>query len=379
MMVDFKYFNMALSKLIPVAGLSKTNSSAWTPTNTALSNNSKVIDGDFIAAIQTVLNYQAVGLDLGSPQIIERLILYDQTSSADAGIWTGGNHDNLSVYISNDNSTWTFVESFNPPSRAGTTSGIITMDLAIPQTARYIQVFTTDYNLYAKNGTPLVHVELEAYHYELVTILSDAQIILSTQDIVTILSNAQIVNPFAFTYANAGITADTVDTLEVNFNTINPKLKHVCSHKLSSGTYRLSNCPRCLSTGYYYDIKFNETGQLVTIPLIEQLAQILEKLAITEENKFHPEIAVNITKWLGNFSIPEIRNAIKFDLLKSLMVLQEAQKGVSNLSGEVQIGRVDSVEVYENPDDNTSAIYIIKVTSVSGVNKELSGAIIFNG
>jgi len=193
-------------------------------------------------------------------------------------------------------------------------------------------------------------------------------------EIKTITSNAVIVHPDTFVFA---APADT-DDVTINFDTFNLKLKHVCDHKLVSGTYRLANCPRCLGMGYYYDVKFNDIGKLVRIELTEHLAQTLEKLAITEENYFHPGVAINIQKWLGAAPISEIKAAIRFDIIKSLITIQEVQRGAPNLSSEVQIKRIDNVIVREDSSDPTRLYYIVQVTTISGVQRALEGIVILN-
>ena len=197
-------------------------------------------------------------------------------------------------------------------------------------------------------------------------------------DTITITSTAVIVNPSYFTYASPTEIVITADDLDINFTKINLKLKHLCNHLLDSGQYKLESCPRCLGTGYYYDVKFNEAGQLVQVDLSEKLGQQLEKYVLTEENKFHPEVAINVKQWLGNAPISEIKSVIKFDLIKSLITLQETQQGVQNLAGEVQIGRVDSVEVFEDTEDPMRLHYIIQITTVSGVQRELGGTMLLN-
>jgi hypothetical protein len=197
-------------------------------------------------------------------------------------------------------------------------------------------------------------------------------------DSIPIKSDAKISNPhtFIFTYAPVNTTTDTADDLVVNFNVIEPKLKHFCNHYLSSGQYRLVTCPRCLGTGYYYDIKFDDVGKLIQLQLSEKLTQQLEKIVITKENEFHPEVAINIQKWLGNVSISEVKAAIKFELLKSLLILQETQRDTPNLFGQVQIGRIDNISVYDDPADPVRLYYVVQVTTVAGINQELNGTVL---
>lgn len=166
--------------------------------------------------------------------------------------------------------------------------------------------------------------------------------------------------------------------LEPNFTPFDPKLKHVCDHYLSDGQYRLAKCPRCLGTGYYFDIKFNDVGRVTQVPLSDKLAQTFEKFVITKENIFHPEVAINVPQWLGNVNLSEIRAAIKFDLMKALMELQEAQKGAPNLTDQTQIGRVADISVYSDSMDPTKVYYTVTIITVSGQARAIEGTIILN-
>ncbi len=189
----------------------------------------------------------------------------------------------------------------------------------------------------------------------------------------TITSDARIVNPKIFTFASpAAAISKSFDTDVTAFDI---KLKHICNHKLSNSQYTLGKCPRCLGTGYYYDIKFNDMGKLVEISLEDKLQQALEKLVLTDENKFHEDVAIGLKKWLGEVPISKIKAIIKYDLVKSLAELQEIQRGVPNLSGYAQIASVDNIEVYENSESPDTLEYLVEVTTVSGDTKKLTGIV----
>lgn len=188
----------------------------------------------------------------------------------------------------------------------------------------------------------------------------------------TITSDARVVDPYHFEYAGP---TEVTDEIKMNFNAFDIKLKHICNHKLSNSQYTLNTCPRCLGTGYYYDVKFNEMGKLVEISLEDKLQQALEKLVLTDENKFHEDVAIGLKKWLGEVPISKIKAIIKYDLVKSLAELQEIQRGVPNLSGYAQIASVDNIEVYENPESPDTLEYLVEVTTVSGDTKKLTGVV----
>ena len=190
----------------------------------------------------------------------------------------------------------------------------------------------------------------------------------------TITSDARIVDPNVFTFAEPTSIGSKVTTR--NYNTFDIKLKHTCSHYLNNIQYTLGKCPRCLGTGYYYDAKFNEMGRLVQISLEDKLQQALEKLVLTDENKFHTDVAIGLKKWLGEVPISKIKAMIKYDLVKSLAVLQETQRGVLNLSGQARIASVDNIEVYENLESPDTLEYSVEITTMAGDTKELTGTVI---
>ena len=189
----------------------------------------------------------------------------------------------------------------------------------------------------------------------------------------TITSDTRIVDSKLFTFAEPTEASSTTTT---NYNTFDIKLKHTCSHYLSNIQYTLSKCPRCLGTGYYYDAKFDEMGRLVQISLEDKLQQALEKLVLTDENKFHTDVAIGLKKWLGEVPISKIKAIIKYDLVKSLIVLQKTQRDVPDLSGRSQIASVDNIEVYENLESPDTLEYLVEITTMSGDKKELTGTVI---
>jgi len=186
-----------------------------------------------------------------------------------------------------------------------------------------------------------------------------------------ILSDAKIVNPYIFVFASAPFV-----TSELNTATFDIKLKHICSHQLSTGTFKLSTCPRCLGTGYYYDIKFDALGRPIEVSLEDKLQQALEKLVLTERNDFHSDIAVNLKKWLGNSPISTIQSIIKYELIKGVATLQQNQSTVANLSSRAIISSIDSIEVQQIGVDQLQ--YTIKITTASGFKRNLVGTINVN-
>ena len=189
-------------------------------------------------------------------------------------------------------------------------------------------------------------------------------------DTTTITSNARIVDPNIFTFASP---STAVSKGRRNYNTYDIKLKHTCSHYLSDIQYTLSKCPRCLGTGYYYDAKFNEMGRLIQISLEDKLQQALEKLVLTDENKFHTDVAIGLKKWLGEVPISKIKAIIKYDLMEGIVALKNSQKSIEGLSSRAQISSIDDIIVTALDVDDLH--YTVIVTTVSGETTNLGGVI----
>ena len=189
-------------------------------------------------------------------------------------------------------------------------------------------------------------------------------------DTITIISNARIVDPLHFEYAEL---TEALDTITRNYNTYDIKLKHTCNHYLNNIQYTLSKCPRCLGTGYYYDAKFNEMGRLIQISLEDKLQQALEKLVLTDENKFHTDVAIGLKKWLGEVPISKIKAIIKYDLMEGIATLKNNQKSIKGLSTRAQISSIDDITVTVL--DIDSLHYVVTITTVSGESTNLEGVI----
>ncbi len=194
-----------------------------------------------------------------------------------------------------------------------------------------------------------------------------------TTETVTIQSDAYIVNPHIFTFANPVGVTTSISRDRPNLNVFDIQLKHACNHKLSGGQFTLNTCSRCLGTGYYYDARFNEMGRLIEISLENKLQQALEKLVLTEENKFHKDIAIGLKKWLGETSILKIQAIIKHDLVTGIAVLKDNQKNISGLSSRAKIATIDDIVITVSDIDTLH--YTVTVTTVSGETSNLIGIV----
>lgn len=138
---------------------------------------------------------------------------------------------------------------------------------------------------------------------QLTTITSTAYVAVNT----TITSGATVftASPSSFIVESSPVVADIPAPVTLvsgggganRFSSV--KLKHTCNHALSTGQYTLSTCPRCLGAGIYYDIQFDDIGQVVSVADVDKLAQDLEKIILTEANVFHANYAANLKKYIG--------------------------------------------------------------------------------
>lgn len=333
------------------------------PTTGSLSSVLPLVDGiKDVSVINSAYDHSGdggVGIDLGAMYLVARLIFYDYNSPGTGMHYTT---DQCRIYQSVNNTNWTLVEAFDPISRAdggSSTVGTITLDFTTPTTGRYFKMMQAGPGtaFYTSTGNFLRWSEVEAYG------------VVVPPEYTDILSDSRIVNPHVFVLAPAPPFA----TIDINTATFDIKLKHSCSHQLSTGSYKLNTCPRCLGTGYYYDIKFDAIGRPIEVSLEDKLQQALEKLVLTERNDFHTDIAINLKKWLGNSPISSVQSIIKYELIKGIATLQQNQLSVANLSSRAIISTVDSVDVEQLDVDRLK--YTIKITTVSGSQYNLVGTI----
>jgi hypothetical protein len=161
-----------------------------------------------------------------------------------------------------------------------------------------------------------------------------------------------------------------------------PQLKWPCTHYLPNrDQFTLNTCPRCLGTGFYYDIQFDAGGLVPQVWDETKLAQELEKVTITDFNPFHPEYGANLKKRVGQVPIDDLKPIIKSDILNAIFNLmkyqkREANKGVGDgyFSPRELIDSVEKVEITElSATELNFAIYIL---TVEGKEIEITGKVL---
>ncbi len=130
--------------VVPVAGL-KANGDT-NPLSVVMANEPKMIDGDKDAAAAGTttswLSGYSYGIDLGTSKTIAGLTAFTIHSGASGAVWYPAPHDFLGMYSSEDNSTWTFLESQHAPTVVFDTAGHFgfTFTLSTNATARYFKI-----------------------------------------------------------------------------------------------------------------------------------------------------------------------------------------------------------------------------------------------
>lgn len=117
-------------------------------TGTTLTVNDTLIDGSkFVAAGSDYwYTHYSYGVDLGVGMEVFKIHCSGLTASGTPTSWYSSGYDSFSVYKSDDNSTWTLVESFDGPPLIYLAAQAWTFELALatPATARYWKVVYTD-------------------------------------------------------------------------------------------------------------------------------------------------------------------------------------------------------------------------------------------
>jgi len=161
--------------------------------------------------------------------------------------------------------------------------------------------------------------------------------------------------------------------------TFDLKLKHICDHVLSSGIFKLANCPRCLGNGYYYDVKLMPDGQFEIIIKASKLQQELEKIILSERNPFHPKYGASLISRVGSVSMEDIKGIVKRDLVDAIMrlkFLQDSQYAFSALSPDERVSRIESISVEEN--GTTGLQFQIVLITKSALKYAFDGEVVFN-
>jgi len=160
------------------------------------------------------------------------------------------------------------------------------------------------------------------------------------------------------------------------------KLKHMCDHILPSGRFTLNTCPRCLGNGYYFDIKFDAGGKVLTINKEEKLLQELIKIVLTSKgaNSFHREYGSVVSDSVGTVQEVDFRKTkLKQAIIEAVLRLKYLQRDYVEkgykLSLEELIDKISNIEIYEIENDPTMLGFKVQILTVRSEIMLLQGSI----
>lgn len=152
------------------------------------------------------------------------------------------------------------------------------------------------------------------------------------------------------------------------------KAKTVCDHIVNSTRYTLSNCPRCKSNGFYFDLSFDEHGKLKTVEREEKLQQSL--LKIFTEPKRYSGYGFRLKNLLGALGGEFQKARIKGEVVNAINYLYFLQQKAKN-QGKVlklseEIAKIGDVEVLQNDIDPRVWHILVKVITAAGKESQIS-------
>jgi len=155
--------------LSPTGGLHLSSDS--TPTSVTLSAKACLIDADYNTTCVSMSRYVAIGLDFGSPARIQKIRIYF-TLTAGYTDYTGtwfSIYDRFDVYTSENNSAWTFRQTFEAPVITVVAGSLAyaEMTLTAMVEARYVKIRAAEQYWYANTishgACAIIITELEAF------------------------------------------------------------------------------------------------------------------------------------------------------------------------------------------------------------------------
>jgi len=358
------------SKITPNAGL---YSATLDPPPIALTGYSlgakpSLIDGDKTTECGSWNGWnvyqESYGLDLGSAQTVGSFIIYDDNGTSDP-LSSG----QVVVLYGSDNDNWTQHEILDHLSGLSRSGNATICTLSTPATGRYWRIYIA--SALSVAVTAIGIAEIEAYDLGI------------TVDTTTLMSTAYVLpyttaDPTQFTFNNG----ESTDYLIPDYR--EPKLKHICDHVLSSGIFKLANCPRCLGNGYYYDVKLDPMGLISQVEGVDKLTQELEKIVLTPlgsstfHNLYGTLIGDSHMKAIGDETKEQQLKRSIINAILRLKMLQEQSidRGAGFTASELilRISRIEVFEIYGAP---TSIGYRVYIVTPNGENSLVEGTIIF--
>lgn len=148
--MGISFFVESPTQYSPTQGLYLANDD--TPTSSTLASQPDMIDGDYLTANSKGYwqgGKHSYGFDLGSSKLVKVIKIYGITASGQFVGYFNPSWKTFDMYSSNDNSTWSLVQTYDGPpfdqDRLGAPStGVdITFTLTNETTARYFKIRNT--------------------------------------------------------------------------------------------------------------------------------------------------------------------------------------------------------------------------------------------
>jgi hypothetical protein len=127
----------------------------------------------------------------------------------------------------------------------------------------------------------------------------------------------------------------------------------LCKHRVGEDQYEISRCPRCYGKGHYFDIHFDQDGQVVLATGALKLQQELLKISLEDKggNIFHPDWGNEVRKtFSGSKNTSSVRQKVELSLIKTIDYLRNIQEGnqlrYKNMANDEIIAAIDKVDVF---------------------------------
>ena len=120
---------------------------------------------------------------------------------------------------------------------------------------------------------------------------------------------------------------------------------NLCDHMINGEKYNIEDCPLCKGKSYYYDIAFNQKGEIETcedsIKLQQEVLKILTD--IKGGNRFFPNYGNELTKdTIGKKKNSTTQQRIQIALYDTLQYLKNIQ-----INNKILFGNMSDKEILE--------------------------------
>ena len=153
---------------------------------------------------------------------------------------------------------------------------------------------------------------------------------------------------------------------------------NLCDHMINGEKYNIEDCPLCKGKSYYYDIAFNQKGEIETcedsIKLQQEVLKILTD--IKGGNRFFPNYGNELTKdTIGKKKNSTTQQRIQIALYDTLQYLKNIQIiqfvvhsinkrgiiGIDDRVGSIEVGKDADIVIWDNNpfEINSHVLYTI--------------------